>query len=55
MSKARIAFTLGQSAKGRGTLYGSEDAVMIVSLHSSKGLEFGLVLVPDLGEMPKKG
>jgi len=42
-------------AKSRGTLYGSEDAVKIVSMHSSKGLEFGLVLIPNLGEMPKKG
>ncbi|MGL5995389.1 MAG: 3'-5' exonuclease [Pseudomonas proteolytica] len=27
----------------------------MVSTHSSKGLEFGLVLIPNLGEMPKKG
>lgn len=55
LSEAGIAFASGQSAKGRGTLYGSEDAVKIVSMHSSKGLEFGLVLIPNLGEMPKKG
>ena len=55
LSDAGIAFASGQSAKGRGTLYGSEDAVKIVSMHSSKGLEFGLVLIPNLGEMPKKG
>ena len=41
--------------KGRGTLYGSEDAVKIVSMHSSKGLESGLVPIPSLGDMPKKG
>lgn len=55
LSEAGIAYSSGASAKGRGALYGSEDAVKIVSMHSSKGLEFGLVLIPGLGEMPKKG
>lgn len=55
MSEAGIAFALGQSAKGRGTLYVSEDAVKINGMDSSKGLEFGLVLIPNLGEMPKRG
>ena len=41
--------------KGRGVLYGSEDSVKIVIMHSSKGLEFGLVWIPNLGDMPKKG
>lgn len=40
--------------RGRGKLYSCEDAVKIVSMHSSKGLKFGLVLIPNLGEMPKK-
>lgn len=55
LSEAGIAYSSGASAKGRGALYGSEDAVKIVSMHSSKGLEFGLVLIPGLGEMPRKG
>lgn len=55
LHEAGIAFVSGQSAKGRGALYGREDAVKIVSMHSSKGLEFGLVVIPSLGEMPKKG
>ena len=55
LTDAGISFASGQSAKGRGALYGREDAVKIVSMHSSKGLEFGLVLIPSLGEMPKKG
>ncbi|ANF88369.1 hypothetical protein A7J50_5029 [Pseudomonas antarctica] len=56
MSEADIAFASGQLSKGRSALYGNEDAVKIVSMHSSKGLEFGLVvLVPGLGDMPKKG
>lgn len=55
LSEASIAYTSGISAKGLGALYGGEDAVKIVSMHSSKGLEFGLVLILGLGEMPKKG
>jgi hypothetical protein len=55
LSQAGIAYASGNSSKGRGELYGSEDSVKIVSMHSSKGLEFGLVLIPGLGEMPKKG
>ncbi|WP_310271798.1 3'-5' exonuclease [Pseudomonas sp. 3296] len=31
------------------------DAVKVVSIHSSKGLEFGVVIIPELHEMPKKG
>jgi superfamily I DNA/RNA helicase len=55
LSEAGIAYSSGTSAKGRGSLYGEEDAVKVVSMHSSKGLEFGLVLIPGLGEMPRKG
>lgn len=55
LTQAGIAYASGTSSKGRGELYGSEDSVKIVSMHSSKGLEFGLVLIPGLGEMPKKG
>lgn len=55
LTQAGIAYASGASSKGRGELYGSEDSVKIVSMHSSKGLEFGLVLIPGLGEMPKKG
>lgn len=40
---------------GSFQLYDAEDSVKIVSMHSSKGLEFGLVLIPGLGEMPKQG
>jgi superfamily I DNA/RNA helicase len=50
---AGIAYVSAVSGKGKSTLYGEADAVKIVSMHSSKGLEFGLVLIPGLGEMPK--
>ncbi len=55
LTQAGIAYASGTSSKGRGELYGSDDSVKIVSMHSSKGLEFGLVLIPGLGDMPKKG
>ena len=55
LTQAGIAYASGANSKARSELYGSEDSVKIVSMHSSKGLEFGLVLIPGLGEMPKKG
>lgn len=55
LHQAGIPYASGLSAKDRGALYGSEDSVKIVSMHSSKGLEFGLVLIPALGEMPRPG
>jgi len=55
LGRAGLRYASGASSQGRGALYGDEDAVKIVSMHSSKGLEFGLVLIPGLGEMPHKG
>lgn len=55
LARAGLRYASGISSQGRGALYGDEDAVKIVSMHSSKGLEFGVVLIPGLGEMPHKG
>ncbi|MFB8830145.1 3'-5' exonuclease [Azotobacter sp. CWF10] len=55
LGMAGLRYASGASSHGRGALYGDEDAVKIVSMHSSKGLEFGLVLIPGLGEMPAEG
>lgn len=55
LSAACITFASGESAKCGGTLYGSEGSVKIVGMHSGKGLEFGMVSIPSLGDMPKKG
>jgi superfamily I DNA/RNA helicase len=55
LTQAGIVYASGANSKARSELYGSEDSVKIVSMHSSKGLEFGLVLIPGLGDMPKKG
>lgn len=48
-------YALAPTPKSRSELYGSEDSAKIVSMHSSKGLEFGPMLIPGLDEMPKKG
>ncbi|PMQ08089.1 putative ATP-dependent DNA helicase YjcD [Pseudomonas sp. AD21] len=55
LAYAGIPFVSGRFAKGRGELYSGADAVKVVSMHSSKGLEFGLVIIPALHEMPKTG
>lgn len=52
---AGIPFASAATTRGKGALYDGKDSVKIVSMHSSKGLEFGLVLIPFLGEMPKAG
>ena len=37
------------------TLFVVEDAVKLVTMHSSKGLEFPFVIIPGLGSLPKPG
>ncbi|UWF50122.1 NERD domain-containing protein/DEAD/DEAH box helicase [Pseudomonas sp. N3-W] len=55
LADAGIPFVSGRSSKDRSKLYDGADAVKIVSMHSSKGLEFGLVIIPALHDMPIKG
>lgn len=55
LRQAGIPFTSAATAHGKDALYSGADTIKIVSMHSSKGLEFGLVLIPFLGEMPKSG
>lgn len=55
LKMAGIASAAAVSGAGKNELYDTVDSVKIVSMHSSKGLEFGLVLIPGLGEMPKTG
>lgn len=55
LQKAGVAFASAASDQGKQALFGEADTVKVVSMHSSKGLEFGLVLIPCLGEMPKAG
>jgi len=37
------------------TLFVVEDSVKLVTMHSSKGLEFPLVIIPGIGGLPKEG
>ena len=52
LRRAGIAYTSGTSREGRDALF-SGDAVKIVSMHSSKGLEFPVVFIPCIGELPR--
>ena len=55
LTDAGIAFSSGRCTNDRDKLYDRPDTVKIVSMHSSKGLEFGLVIIPYLQDMPVKG
>ena len=39
--------------QGKGTLFLVKDTVKLVSMHSSKGLEFSVVIIPGIGQMPR--
>ncbi len=40
---------------GKQTLFVVEDSVKLMTMHSSKGLEFPFVIIPGLGGLPKEG
>lgn len=40
---------------GKRSLFVVEDSVKLVTMHSSKGLEFPFVIIPGLGSLPKEG
>lgn len=40
---------------GKSSLFLVEDSVKLVTMHSSKGLEFPFVIIPGLGSLPKDG
>lgn len=48
-----IAATLAKEAK-KTDLFAGTPSVKIVSMHSSKGLEFGLVFIPELCALPNR-
>jgi hypothetical protein len=51
-----ISLPLAEGVKGgKGSLFLVKDSVKLVTMHSSKGLEFPLVIIPGLGQMPKAG
>ena len=54
LKAAGIPYTTARVSSQRTKLY-AHPSVKIVSMHSSKGLEFGFVMMPRLHEMPAKG
>ncbi|EIM02755.1 nuclease-like protein [Rhodanobacter denitrificans] len=40
---------------GKQSLFAVEDSVKLVTMHSSKGLEFPFVIIPGIGGLPKEG
>ncbi|MFP3405158.1 3'-5' exonuclease [Pseudomonas sp. SIMBA_065] len=54
LKAAGIPYTTARVSSQRTKLY-AHHSVKIVSMHSSKGLEFGFVMIPRLHEMPAKG
>jgi len=53
LKAAGIPYTSARVISQRTKLY-AENSVKVVSMHSSKGLEFGFVMIPRLHEMPGK-
>ncbi|HET7267405.1 MAG TPA: NERD domain-containing protein/DEAD/DEAH box helicase [Oleiagrimonas sp.] len=43
------------TGSGKNRLFASGDTVKLVTMHSSKGLEFPFVVIPDLGALPRPG
>ncbi|MFC5741734.1 3'-5' exonuclease [Dyella tabacisoli] len=54
LKRAEIPSRLADS-NGKSSLFVVEDTVKLVTMHSSKGLEFPLVIIPGLGSLPKPG
>jgi superfamily I DNA/RNA helicase len=54
LQRADIPSRLAEG-NGKSSLFVVEDTVKLVTMHSSKGLEFPLVIIPGLGSLPKPG
>jgi Superfamily I DNA and RNA helicases len=55
LERAGIPFASTVGSRGKRGLFDEAETVKVISMHSSKGLEFGWVLIPCLGEMPGAG
>ncbi|HEY8683378.1 MAG TPA: 3'-5' exonuclease, partial [Rhodanobacter sp.] len=55
LDQAGLSCRLADDKGGKGALFLVKDSIKLVSMHSSKGLEFPLVIIPHLGQMPKAG
>jgi superfamily I DNA/RNA helicase len=54
LSKRRIAFTWAKDTQTKERLFEGEPSVKLVSMHSSKGLEFERVFIPAIGTLPEQ-
>lgn len=54
LQRAGIASQLAEG-NGKSSLFVVDDTVKLITMHSSKGLEFPLVIIPGLGSLPKPG
>jgi hypothetical protein len=54
LKKARIPFEWLHESKEKRYYRPDEDSVKIITMHSSKGLEFSTVAIPGLGYMPHR-
>jgi hypothetical protein len=54
LQRAGIPSRLAEG-NGKSSLFVVDDTVKLVTMHSSKGLEFPLVIIPGLGSLPKPG
>ncbi|WP_445147438.1 DEAD/DEAH box helicase [Dyella sp. Tek66A03] len=54
LQRAGIPSRLAEG-NGKSSLFVVDDTVKLVTMHSSKGLEFPLVIIPGLGSLPKSG
>lgn len=52
LKRRGIAYRVAESKESKGELFTGPPAVKLVSMHSSKGLEFHTVFIPNLGALP---
>lgn len=55
LKDAGIAFCAAVDNRGKKALFADTDEVKVMTMKSSKGLEFSVVLIPGLGAMPATG
>jgi len=54
LTRAEIPCRVAEG-KDKNSLFVVKDCVKLITMHSSKGLEFPLVIIPYLGQLPKPG
>lgn len=54
LAKRRIAFVWAKDSQTKERLFEGEPSVKLVSMHSSKGLEFERVFIPAIGTLPEQ-